>query len=156
MRLFVLLLLLNLSVSAQKKWTHISGNDIVVYSCMAISGTADGVNQAIVHHEFGRASKFWDFQTSYKNKYRNMDKGDERAAFFGSKSIFVAFTDGFHLSRFVDRSFTLAAVCFSSSELKQYQKKDRWKVIAKKALISTLLNRVAFDLTYSKLWGPFK
>jgi hypothetical protein len=121
---------------------------------MAISGAADGVNQAIVHHELGRGDQFWDFKESWKNKYRNYDEGDERPAFFCSKSLLVGFTDGFHLSRFIDRGFTLAAVCFSTSELKQYKKKDRWKVIAKKALISTLINRFTFGLTYNNLRGP--
>ncbi len=155
MKLFVLLLLLNLSVSAQKKWTHVTKNDIFVYSCMAVSGAADGVNQAIVHHEFGRTNKFWDYETSWKNKYRNIDEGDKRGAFFGSKSIFVAFTDGFHLTRFIDRTFTLTALCISASELKEYKKRDRWKVIVKKAVFSTLSNRLAFDLTFNRLWGPF-
>lgn len=155
MKLFVLLLFLNVSVSAQKRWTHISGNDILIYSCMTVSGAADGVNQAITHHEFGRTRKFWDFQTSWKNKYKNIDERDTRAAFFGSKDIFVGFTDGYHLSRFIDRAFTLTSVCFSASELKQYEKKDRWKVIAKKAVLSALFNRLAFNLTFNKLSGPF-
>jgi len=92
---------------------------------------------------------------SWKNKYKNWDEGDTRPAFFGSKTIFVGFTDGFHLSRTVDRAFTLTAICISASELKQYKKKDRWKVLMKKAVISALVNRLAFHLTYNNLEGPF-
>jgi hypothetical protein len=147
------LLLIALSAGAQKKWTSVNRNDIIVYSCMTVSGAADGINQAIIHHELGRGNKFWDYARSWKNKYRDIDGGDERAAFFGSKGIFVGFTDAFHLTRLVDRSFTLAAITFSSCELKQYKKKDRWKVLMKKAVLSALANRFAFGLTYNNLQG---
>ena len=155
MRLLLLLLFISQLATAQKKWTAISGNDIVVYSLMTVSGAADGVNQAIMHHELGRGHQFWDYAISWKNKYKDHDNGDERAAFFGSKSIFVGFTDAFHLTRMIDRGCTLAAISVSASELKQYKKKDRWKVIVKKLAISTLLNRLAFGLTYNNLEGPF-
>jgi hypothetical protein len=122
---------------------------------MTVSGAADGVNQAIIHHELGRGNQFWDYARSWKNKYRDFDAGDERAAFIGSKGIFVGFTDAFHLTRMIDRGCTLAAISISASELKQYKKKDRWKVIVKKLLISTALNRFAFGLTYNNLEGPF-
>ena len=155
MRLLVLLLFISQQATAQKKWTAISRNDIVIYSLMTVSGAADGVNQAIIHHELGRGNQFWDYAKSWKNKYRNFDAGDERAAFFGSKSIFVGFTDAFHLTRLIDRGCTLAAITVSAGELKQFKKKDRWKVVVKKLMISTLLNRLAFGLTYNNLEGPF-
>jgi hypothetical protein len=155
MKLLSLLLLISLSAPAQKKWMRITRNEIFVYSCMTLSGAADGVNQAIIHHELGRGNQFWDYARSWKNKYRDIDAGDDRAAFFGSKSIFVGFTDAFHLTRMVDHGCTLTAICISGGELKQYRKKDRWKVIAKKMVISTFLNRLAFGLTYNNLEGPF-
>lgn len=155
MRLLLLLLFITATATAQKKWTAISGNDILVYSLMTVSGAADGVNQAIIHHELGLNNQFWDYSKSWKNKYKDFDNGDTRAAFFGSKGIFVGFTDAFHLTRMIDRGCTLTAVSVSAFELKQYKKKDRWKVIAKKLVISTLLNRLAFGLTYNNLEGPF-
>jgi hypothetical protein len=123
---------------------------------MTISGGADGVNQAIIHHEYGLNNQYWDYAKSWKNKYKDFDNGDKRAAFIGSKSIFVGFTDAFHLTRLIDRSFTLAAISISATEIKQFKKKDRWKVIAKKMAISTMLNRAAFWLTFNNLEGPFK
>lgn len=155
MRLLLLLLFIGQAATAQKKWTAISGNDIVVYSLMTISGAADGVNQAVVHHEFGLGHQFWDFSKSWKNKYKDFDAGDTRAAFIGSKGIFVGFTDGFHLTRMIDRGCTLAAITVSASELKQFRKKDRWKVVVKKLVISTLLNRLAFVVIYNNIEGPF-
>ena len=155
MRLFLLLLFITQAATAQKKWTAISGNDILIYSLMTVSGAADGVNQAIIHHELGRDNQYWDYSKSWKNKYKDFDAGDTRAAFIGSKWIFVGFTDAFHLTRMIDRGFTLGAISFSTGDLKQYEKKDRWKVIAKKLVISTLLNRLAFGITYNNLEGPF-
>jgi len=155
MRLLLLLLFLGNTATAQKKWTAFSGNDIVVYSLMTVSGAADGVNQAIIHHELGLNTQFWDYSKSWKNKYKDFDNGDTRAAFIGSKGIFVGFTDAFHLTRMIDRGCTLAAISVSASELKQYKKKDRWKVVVKKLVISTVLNRIAFGVFYNNLEGPF-
>jgi hypothetical protein len=155
MRLLLLILFISQAATAQKKWTAISGNDILVYSFVTVSGAADGVNQAIIHHELGRGNQYWDYAFSWKNKYRDFDAGDTRAAFIGSKGIFVGFTDAFHFSRMIDRGFTLGAICVSAADLTQYKKKDRWKVIAKKLVISTLLNRLAFVATYNNLEGPF-
>ncbi|HUS01887.1 MAG TPA: hypothetical protein VMY77_09180 [Chitinophagaceae bacterium] len=155
MRLLLLLFFIGQSATAQKKWTSISGNDIVVYSLMTVSGGADGVNQAIIHHELGLNNQFWDYSKSWKNKYKDFDAGDTRAAFIGSKGIFVGFTDAFHLTRMIDRGCTLGAITVSASELKQYKKKDRWKVIVKKLVISTALNRLAFGILYNNLEGPF-
>jgi len=42
---------------------------------------------------------------------------------------------------------TLAiALCFS--DLKKYPKKDRWKVVGKKIFLTTLSERLSFNLTY--------
>jgi hypothetical protein len=155
MRLLLFLLLITQTATAQKKWTAISGNDIFVYSLMTVSGAADGVNQAIIHHELGRGNQYWDYSKSWKNKYRDIDAGDTRAAFIGSKGIFVGFTDAFHLTRMIDRGSILCAISISAGDLGQYEKKDRWKVIAKKMVLSTLFNRLAFCVTYNNLEGPF-
>jgi hypothetical protein len=124
MRLLLFLLFICNNATAQKKWTAISRNDIIVYSFMTISGGADGVNQAIIHHEYGLNNQYWDYAKSWKNKYKDFDNGDKRAAFIGSKSIFVGFTDAFHLTRLIDRSFTLAAISISATEIKQFKKKQ--------------------------------
>src|SRR4051812_36741788 len=107
------------AATAYKKWTAISGNDILIYSFMTLSGAADGVNQAIVHHELGRGNRFWDFAKSWKNKYKDFDAGDKRAAFFGSKSVLVGFTDAYHLTRTIDRGFTVAALSISAGNFNQ-------------------------------------
>ena len=118
-------------------------NEILIYACQFVAGSADGVNQSIVHHYLGMGNRFWDFQTSWKNKYKNYDEGDTRSAFFGSKTFAVGLTDGYHLTRLIDRSFVLGSVAFALSE------KNDWKSIAKKTIISALVNRAGFALTYN-------
>jgi hypothetical protein len=106
------------------------------------------VNQNLAHWRWGKGKPFWDVQTSWKNKYKDWDAGDKSARYWGSKTIFVAFTDGFHLTRMIDRSAMLLSVGISAAELNEYPKKDRWKVIAKKAFLSGISNRLAFNLIY--------
>jgi len=120
--------------------------DIAMYTCQFLAGSADGVNQAVVHHYLGMGNKFWDFQTSWKNKYRNYDKGDLRAAFFGSKSITVCFTDGFHLTRAIDRTFTTGSIAIALSE------KNSLKQIVKKVIIFSLINRAGFVLFFNVIY----
>ncbi len=120
--------------------------DIEIYACQFIAGSADGVNQALVHHDLGMGNSFWDSQTSWKNKYRNFDRGDSRAAFFGSKSVLVWTTDGYHLTRAIDRSFSLCSLAFALSE------KNNLKQIVKKVIISSLVNRAGFLLFFNVIY----
>jgi len=89
---------------------------ILMYACQFVAGSADGLNQALVHHYLGIGNRFWDFQTSWKNKYKNYDKGDLRPAFPGATSVAVSFTDGYHLTRMVDRAFSLGSIGFALGE----------------------------------------
>jgi hypothetical protein len=145
----IILLALFLSLpSTAQKWYSITKNDVAIIALGAVSGAADGVNQNLAHWRWGKGKAFWDVQTSWKNKYKDFDNGNTDAAFWGSKTIFVAFTDGFHLTRMIDRSAMLLSVGISAGELKQYKKKDRWKIVAKKALLSGISNRIAFNIIY--------
>lgn len=117
--------------------------EIYMYACQFLAGSADGVNQAIVHHYLGMGSHFWDFETSWKNKYKDYDEGDLRPAFFGAKSFAVGLTDGYHLTRLIDRAFTTGSIAFALSE------KNNWKSIVKKVIISSMVNRAGFVLTYN-------
>lgn len=136
--------------SQEKKWYKITKNDILGMSFQALSGTADGFNQAITHHKYGAGNQFWDQSVSWQNKYKDWPN-DKSAKFFGSKTFLVALTDGFHLTRFVDRSASIVSVGISFAEIKQYRKQDIWKVVSKKILLSYLTNRTAFVLVYNNL-----
>jgi hypothetical protein len=48
----------------------------------------------------------------------------------------------------IDRSAMLLSIGISAGELSKYEKKDRWKVVAKKILISSISNRIAFNIVY--------
>jgi hypothetical protein len=145
--IILLAMFLSLKTTAQK-WYAITNNDAAIIALGAVSGAADGVNQNLAHWRWGKGNQFWDVKLSWKNKYKDWDGGNTEAAFFGSKSMFVAFTDGYHLTRMIDRSAMLLSIGISGSELKQYAKKDRWKVVAKKILLSSISNRIAFNIIY--------
>jgi hypothetical protein len=136
----LLLILLPVFALSQK---NSQKNDKYIYACQFIAGSADGLNQAIVDHYLWGNRPFWDIKTSWKNKYREWDNGDKRAAFPLSKSVLVGFTDGNHLTRLIDRSFNLGSLAFALSE------KNTWKQIIKKVLISAAINRAGFYLFYN-------
>ena len=117
-----------------------------MYACQFLSGSADGINQALVHHYLGMGNRFWDFQTSWKNKYKNYDKGDLRPAFPGATSFAVSLTDGYHLTRMADRTFTLGSLAFALGE------KQNFKSIFKKIVISSLMNRAGFLLFFDVIY----
>jgi hemolysin activation/secretion protein len=145
--IILIALFLSLQTTAQK-WYAITNNDAAIIALGVVSGAADGVNQNLAHWRWGKGKAFWDVKLSWKNKYKDWDGGNTDAAFFGSKSVFVAFTDGYHLTRMIDRSAMLLSIGISAGELKQYAKKDRWKVVAKKILLSSISNRIAFNIIY--------
>jgi hypothetical protein len=131
-----------------QKWYSITGNDVAVIACQAAAGAADAQHEMIVNHKLGKGNSFWDATISWKNKYKNWDAGNTRAAYPGAKTWLVGFTDGYHLTRTLDRSFTLASIGLAAGELNTYQPKDRWKVVAKKVLLSAIANRITFNLMY--------
>jgi len=149
MRLVIAIFAIFLSLqSTAQKWYTITKNDATIMALGAVSGAADGVNQNLAHWRWGKGRQFWDVKLSWKNKYKDFDGGDKSARFWGSKSVFVAFTDGYHLTRSIDRTAMLLSVGINSGELKEYEKKDRWKVVLKKMAISGIFNRLAFNIIY--------
>jgi hypothetical protein len=57
--------------------------------------------------------------------------------------VFVGFTDGYHLTRLIDRAFTTGSLAFALSE------KNNWRQIVKKVIISAVVNRAGFLITYN-------
>lgn len=151
LRLLVFFILFTfLSTQAQeKRWFQITGNDYALIGTSLISGTADAYNQLIIHHHFGRGNKFWDADISWKNKYKDFDHGDLRPAFWGSKTIFVGLTDGYHLTRTINRAGMTASVIISVGDWKSYPKKDRIWVVLKKAFFTTVPDRIIYNLIFN-------
>ena len=131
------------------KWWKPTKNDFVIWGLFSLSGAADGINQSILHHKLGEGNSFWDQKTSWKRKYKDFDGGDKSAAYFGSKSFLVWTTDGFHLTRAIGHASMYFAIGISTSNLKQYQRKDRWKVVAKRIAGSALARAILFTIIYN-------
>ena len=146
--LLTLLLFSQISYAQNKKWYSMSKNDLLIAGIGVIGGTADAYNQKILHRKYGAGKPFWDYSTSFKRKYKDFDKGDYRPAYIGSKTWLVMTTDGFHLTRAIDRFhqlLTVAIVAYEWNELKGWQ---RILFITKKIVISSISNRIAFSLQY--------
>jgi hypothetical protein len=107
-------------------WKHISMRS----GLLMISGFSDGTAEVLkVKYECfqrslpGESDQFWDYNISWKNKYKNGIAPD--AKFFGSKNIFVFTTDGYHLMRAIRNSTMIAAMVipigsFKNKPLKHY------------------------------------
>jgi len=148
-------LLLFIKTEAQQWWKP-TKREAIGYGFFALSGVANGFNQAIEHHSYGIGNPYIDITKSFKRKYKDYDAGNFNAAYFGSKTFFVWTTDAFHLSNTLEKGFLATGIVFDTwdlkSELKQYKKKDRWKVIVfKKILLPLLIQNLAFEATFVNL-----
>ena len=122
MRLIALLLLLaSYSLSAQEKiadkpkW-RIDKNKIITGSLVFVAGSAKGFNETlqfnykIFEKTFPGANKQWfDPKVSWRNKYEggNPDNGPKS---FLSTSLFVMFTDQYHLNNFIQKTAIMTAL----------------------------------------------
>lgn len=124
-----------------------TNNEGKIMLLQLVAGFADGTNQAIQVHGLGAGDKFWDYNTSWKNKYNNYDAGDMSARFPFSKSALVWTTDGYHLTRFVYHNAMMATVIIAVTDLKD------WKKVLRTALICTISNRLGFWLAYDNFFA---
>jgi len=140
MKLLTILLFITFTANSQSKL--FSKKDLAVYGLMFLSGSADGINQAIAHHHLGRGQTWVDYDNSWKNKYKDFPT-DKRDAYFLSSSLLAFTTDAYHFTRFLDRSSMLASLCFAD-----FKKKDWWK----KLIISAAFNRAGFYIFYNIIY----
>jgi len=119
--------------------------DLLVYGMQLIAGAADGMNQALVYHGALKGHPFWDYSTSWTRKYKNYPT-DTRARFPGSKTWAVGITDGNHLTRMINRSFTTFSIAIAMSE------HDPWYELVKEAIFSSIINRIGFTYMYDKVF----
>ncbi len=146
---------LTISTQAQRWWKP-TKNELIGYSGFISAGVSNGFNQAIEHHSYGLGNPFVDISESYKRKYKDYAAGNFKEAYFGSKTFLVWTTDAFHLSNTLEKGFLITGVTLTvwdlKSELKKYEKKDRWKVIVfKKILFPLLIQNLAFEATFNNL-----
>ena len=93
-----------------------SKKPLIHYSCMAVAGTLDGFSEELKFHYPKVKSKmpylndqFWNPDLSWRNKYKNGDS-KQGAAYVGSTGILVSTTDGYHLTRFLNKGFAIGGI----------------------------------------------
>lgn len=131
----------------KKKWYSFDISDVGMIAVGAIGGGCRGINQAILFRDYKQGDPFWDYKISYKRKYADYDNGDMSAAFPGSKTILVGFTDGYHGTRLGETMCYIGgALCIAFSDIKNYDKP--LLAIAKKLLLYGIANGIMFKVTY--------
>ena len=126
----ILLLLASYSSQAQEKiaekpkW-RIDKNKILTGSLVLVAGSAKGFNETlqfnykIFEKTFPGANKQWfDPKVSWRNKYEggNPDNGPKS---FLSTSVFVMFTDQYHLNNFIQKTAIMTALVIKIGEGKK-------------------------------------
>lgn len=128
--IFALLLFASFSLQAQEKLAEkskwkIDKNKIITGSLVLVAGSAKGFNETlqfnykIFEKTFPGANKQWfDPKVSWRNKYEggNPDNGPKS---FLSTSVFVMFTDQYHLNNFIHKSALTAALVIKIGEGKR-------------------------------------
>src|SRR5215510_1804361 len=124
------LLLISFSLQAQQKnaekpkW-RINKNKILTGSLVLVGGAAKGFNETlqfnyrIFEKKFPGVNKQWfDPKVSWRNKYEggNPDNGPK---YFLSTSLFVMFTDQYHLNNFIQKTSIMTALVIKIGEPKQ-------------------------------------
>ena len=143
------------SYSYSQKWWKPTKNEMIGYSFMLVSGVSKAFNQAVLFHHYGQGNSFWDKDISWMNKYKDWPT-DQSEAYFLSKSLLAFTTDGQHLTYAINTAFLTTGtvfICWNfKDELKNIQRKDRWKyIVFKKILLPALVRSVAFEITFNNL-----
>ncbi len=79
---------------------------IAILLLVFIAGMSKGVSDTLQFHypksvfaTFANQEQYWNPAISWKNKYKDYDKGDTREAFIFSRSLLVWYTDAWHLAQ---------------------------------------------------------
>jgi hypothetical protein len=110
-----------------------------------VAGFADGWHESIASYHWGKG-QFWDNRVSWQNKYYHYPDA-LRSRFPGSKTWAVGLTDGYHLTRTINRTANLASLVIVRNDFKL-----GWKKLLKKAVILSLINRAGFYLSYNLIF----
>ena len=128
--------------------------DIIIPALATFAGGfSDGINSTLIFH-YGNFKKkhpgadpeFWDPDISWKNKYRNWDQGNTKAAFPLSKSLLVSITDGQHLTAAAARWSSWAGFYYRGAILGH---KKKWYVYFLNGMAMYAINRVGFEMSYN-------
>ena len=158
----VFLLFVSWSVQAQEKivekpkW-RIDKNKILTGSLVLVAGSAKGFNETlhfnykVFQNTFPGANENWfNPQVSWRNKYKNGDP-ENGSKFFLSTSVFVMFTDQYHLNNFINRVALMSALVVKIGEGKKPLKHYLFDL-----LFYTVCHQAGFLTTYYPFTARFK
>lgn len=150
-RLYIAIIFLSsLNTGRSQKMYLPKKSDIAPLALVFLAGAADGLNNVISFkwHSFKKAfpeanTHYWWPSSSYSNKWEN-GKRENGERFFGSSTIFVAASDGWHLTRGFEHLFLSGALA-----IKIGQGKKNWKQYAVEAIGYWITNRVGFCAVFN-------
>jgi hypothetical protein len=126
---------------------HFSNNDVIVSGLQFVAGFFDGWHEAINSYHWGSGKWFWDAKTSWKNKYKDYDNGVTYERYFFSKNLLVFTTDGYHLTRTLNRATNLVSLVIVRNDWKR-----GWRYLLRKAILLSAANRAGFYLSYNVIF----
>jgi hypothetical protein len=113
-----------IKIDRSKRW-KLDGNKILTGSLVFTSGAAKGFNEGLQFNYggfesiFPKANDQWFYPIiSFRNKYKDGDPA-KGAKFPLSTSVFVMFTDQYHLNNFIQRASLTAALVIKIGEGKK-------------------------------------
>lgn len=151
MKTILILALLAASLTASSQWKF-TGNKAVTGGLFVLAGSSKGFNETLMFHysefqdAFPGANRQWfDPSVSWRNKYQNGDPL-QGAKFPGSTTVFVAFTDQYHLNNMIHRLSITSAMVIKLGE------KQKWWCYVIDFAYYTLCYQAGFAASYY----PFK
>lgn len=150
--LLLTILFIALLITGRGQKVHFTDlkKQIAPASLMILAGASDAINNVISFkwHEFKKAfptasQNYWWPSKSYQNKWKG-GKRENGERFLGSSTVFVAVSDGWHLSRFAEHLFIAGAL-----SIKITQGKKNWKQYVIEGISYWIVNRAAFTIVYN-------
>ena len=144
--LLIILPFLCLTTSAQPFKGYLKRNAVSL-SCMVLAGGFDGFNEVLDfdYPAFKRAfpnanDQFWNPDISWQNKWQdgNPDLGRK---FPGSTTIFVWTTDGYHLTRTLNKTCIMAGIAFKIGH------KQKWWMYGVDFISHSIAYSIGFNLS---------
>jgi hypothetical protein len=96
---------------------------------------------------FLKDKQFWNPQQSWKNKYRDYDKGDKTPKFWGSTTFLVTLTDAWHSIQFY-QSMSICAMFVLSFLAGQYYPLLPWWILFMAFIVCKIIIQLGFKTTY--------
>jgi len=127
---------------------------LIKSTAVFLSGISDGFNQSLlfryktIKEKFNLDDHFWNPDSSWRNKWKNGDytQGEK---FLGSSTIFVGFTDGYHMTRMIGQSLLGTAIVINLKE------KKKWYKYLEEGCAYYLIHGIGFYLMYNVIVGGY-